>query len=251
MISPFIIKLYCKNRKLGYYVLAGLTLVTCLIPFTLAMIYDLPPGIVVTNIDDSSMDMVYTKPWCRFSPYGVGAMFGLMFYEMRNAEKLGNTFSSWIFYILGRSTLASWISLLSGVGLLTFLVFIRTPNNFLGVSNWGTFLNSLYVGFSRALYTIGLSLILLPMFSNQCKGIAKFLGAEIFAVLAKITFMAYLFHIFIVLYFNMDNYNSWYVSNLNLVVWSIGSFSITYIFSVGFSMMFESPFMNIERVFTG
>ena len=42
IISPFLISLYFKNWKAGYILICSLIVITCIIPFTLSMIYKIP-----------------------------------------------------------------------------------------------------------------------------------------------------------------------------------------------------------------
>ena len=45
LLSPLLISLYCKNRKLGYLLLTSLILLSCLIGFSLSLAYEFPPAI--------------------------------------------------------------------------------------------------------------------------------------------------------------------------------------------------------------
>ena len=42
IVSPFLIYLYCRSRKLGYGMLSGLIVITSIIPFAISMAYGIP-----------------------------------------------------------------------------------------------------------------------------------------------------------------------------------------------------------------
>ena len=60
----------------------GLIIASSVITFVICMIHDFPPVSQIGNPNyDVYMDLVYIKPWCRFGPYGVGGLLGMMYFE--------------------------------------------------------------------------------------------------------------------------------------------------------------------------
>ena len=62
--------------------------------------------------------------------------------------------------------------------------------------------------------------------------------------------MVYMFHILLEMYLYLNSYNSWYLSNLGNVFLGFGTTGIIYPAAIVISLLFESPFMNLERVLT-
>lgn len=83
LVSPFIIFAYCKSWKLGYSILTTAIIATCVIPFVLSMVYKIPATISLDQSEGAKQQekLIYTKPWSRFSTYGIGGIFGLMLFE--------------------------------------------------------------------------------------------------------------------------------------------------------------------------
>jgi peptidoglycan/LPS O-acetylase OafA/YrhL len=101
--------------------------------------------------------------------------------------------------------------------------------------------------FSRPLFVFGLALILMPCFLGQSRLVRLILGADFFAPLARLTFSIYLVHIFIIGYFLGSSKQMIYLENYILVFLCVGVTIISTIVAIPFSLLFEVPFMNLEK----
>ena len=101
--------------------------------------------------------------------------------------------------------------------------------------------------FSRAFFILGLALVLLPTFTGKLRGISAFLGSTFWTPLARLTFSTYLIHI-PVMYWNLGSQRTaHYVQTANLWFLTFSCATASYILAIPFSMLFEVPFMNLEK----
>jgi len=81
IMSPPLIILYCKNRRIGKLLVVSLITISMLINGILTLVWDLSmdwKSSKKTNVGD----LMYNKPWSRMGAYFVGAMFGISYFEL-------------------------------------------------------------------------------------------------------------------------------------------------------------------------
>ena len=86
LISPVIIWMYCKFRKGGYIALVTLQIACFISTFTTAYVGNFGAGMNSPKAKFND-DLIYERPWTRFGPFGVGAIFGLIYFEFTQREK--------------------------------------------------------------------------------------------------------------------------------------------------------------------
>eukprot|EP00345_Euplotes_harpa_P018688 CAMPEP_0168341000 /NCGR_PEP_ID=MMETSP0213-20121227/14404_1 /TAXON_ID=151035 /ORGANISM="Euplotes harpa, Strain FSP1.4" /LENGTH=154 /DNA_ID=CAMNT_0008347355 /DNA_START=1045 /DNA_END=1509 /DNA_ORIENTATION=+ len=99
----------------------------------------------------------------------------------------------------------------------------------------------------RPMFVFGLGLILMPTFVGRLRLIKSFLGAETFMVLARLNYMVYMVHCLVVLWIISDFKQPAYMVSLNEWFLAIGCVVISFIAAVPATLMFEAPFLNIEK----
>ena len=200
------------------------------------------------------MNVLYSKPWGRMGPYFVGAIFGFGFFELSFHEKypeLKETLSNRLYNILKNSRLISILWLIIGIGLTALYTFPmqkyfidcgQKPSNC-----WNVFPSFLYNLTSRPFFVFGFAIVLAPTYVGRLRFIKNLLGSNIFAVLGRLNYSAYLIHILVLLWFLNDTRQAIYYNSLNLWFMTIGVTIATFFFSIPFTLMWEAPFMNIEK----
>lgn len=106
-------------------------------------------GIMITldNTAVNFFNLVYMRPWTRFATYGVGAIFGFMYFEYKNDQKrmqnseeenFQPSLSSKIMISPKYSSKITYGMFISGLFLTTFFVFIQAGfyNAKLNVNPW-------------------------------------------------------------------------------------------------------------------
>jgi len=56
-------------------------------------------------------------------------------------------------------------------------------------------------------------------------------------------------HILFIFYFFTANFNTQYISNINQIFLGFGALVFVYLVSLPVSVLFEAPFMNLEKTF--
>ena len=259
IVSPVLVLAYCINRKFGYISTISFILTSMIINGSLTLYGNVSPMLVSENID--SANLMYGKPWTRMGAYFVGAVFGLSYFEFSKKEnhmELSYSTFNKIYTHLEKSKITCYIFLVFGIGLTALYVFpLRNYAQECGTfmvgtageakNCWSIVPSFLYNLTSRPLFVLGVSLIIIPTFVGRLTLIKGLLSAEIFSVMARISYIAYLIHPLVIFWFIFDQRQAMYVSNLNQWFFAIGNLVVTYAFSIPFSLLSEAPFMNIEK----
>jgi len=126
MISPPIIFLYCKGkRKIAYSILILLTTLSVICNGVFTYAFDF--GINASGNEKYS-NLLYSKPWTRFAPYGFGAIVGLLYFEYRTKkdqfdEAFGNKFYDWASRV---NRLGRVVIFMAGASIILFIILIPT-----------------------------------------------------------------------------------------------------------------------------
>ena len=112
-------------------------------------------------------DLMYERPWTRFGSYGVGALFGWMYYEFTQRDKpeFADSIFNKLFRAMEKSFFLSYGIIIVGLGLMTAMVFgIDGPIR--GTYQWPRFPSALYNTFSRSIWVLGLGMVIIPTYVN-------------------------------------------------------------------------------------
>ena len=251
LMTPPLIFLYCKNRLIGFactFLMVFIAMMTnCII--TAVKGY----SITLSGGDGEGGDYVYIKPWFRMGPYFVGGLIGLAFFEYASKEKyphLENTIAAGIFTKLKQSRVVSMAFFVVGFGLTALYVFpLRNFYVDCGFTDncWSNFTSSIYNATCRPFFVLGVGLCVIPCFVGRLRVIQAILGNEIMAVLARLNYMVYMIHCIILIWIISDQKQAGYINSLNQWYFSIGGAVLSFLFAIPATLMFEVPFMNIEK----
>ena len=257
IVSPILVFLYCKNRRVAYILAITLVVISMAINGALTVVFDITPVLSSKKFDAGNW--MYGKPWSRMSAYFVGGIIGLSYFEFSKKDtylELEFTTFNKFYRHLKSSGMTSFMLCLIGIGLtaaFSFPIgsfysrcgFTMDPNE--NPNCWKPFPSLIFNLTSRPFFVVGVALIILPTFVGRLAIIKGFLSAEIFSVLARISYMAYLIHPIVLFWYIFDQRQGAYVNNLNQWFFAIGSTVMTYFFSLIFSLFCEAPFMNLEK----
>mmetsp|Transcript_23190 Transcript_23190/g.25732 ORF Transcript_23190/g.25732 Transcript_23190/m.25732 type:complete len:519 (+) Transcript_23190:580-2136(+) len=259
LVSPIIILAYCKNRFAGY----GLTSLFILFNVVFNMAMTAKHNLAINQTFDNPadfMNIIYMKSWARFAPYGIGGILGFMYYEYKSDVKkeredpsniVRPSLSTKIFRCSKSSHLVTYGCLLVGLSITSFLVFIQIDfyRKKLMTDPWNKFSNMLFNGFSRGLFVVGVTLIILPTFQNRLSWIKYLLSSDFMCVLGRLTFSVYLLHTPFQIFFMADIRQGQWINNLNGWWFMLSTLTISFLMAIPFSMYCEVPFMNLEKHF--
>ena len=98
LVTPPILYVFCKNRKVGYALFYLLLLGSMLYNGILFGVYNI--SIIESSKEIDVPSLIYVKPWARIGAYIIGWLFGLGIFELKMKEKhpeLKNTLSNLFF----------------------------------------------------------------------------------------------------------------------------------------------------------
>ena len=243
LISPIIIWLYLKRKS------AGLTCISVLLfgSLSLGLYYAFADNVYAgaTYAQEEAWYVdIYKNPLVRVPPYLVGTALALIYRSTKEAK------SQAAFEKIKNSKLASWIVELSGVALISLLVWLpaQVQNN---PSNWSPWFHHVFMALNRFLFSIGLLLIVLPTLAGSKTVIRWILSAGFWTPLATLTFATYLIHVVVLLNYVYSEKSTYYFSHLN-VLWEMVPFVLMSLFgALIIHLVIEAPVGKIETTIRG
>ena len=134
--------------------------------------------------------------------------------------------------------------------LINYAIFINVlPNNTEAkLSNYiAAFMNT----FNKSLFVIGLGTILHLTFLGHFNIIKKFLGFPLFTMIARVSFGIYLFHYYLIILYYTSTATNIFFRFSDITFLSIGIFILTIPVSLFLGALFESPVINLTKMFIG
>ena len=233
----------------AYLLMMFLMLLSMLFNGIVAGIYNV--SITGNSKEIPTEDIVYEKPWSRVGAYLVGCFIGFSIFELKLKEKyreLSNTFFNSMYLKLQESRILSLIFSIVGTGFTSMVIFPLGGAYTCKEENWwARFPSALYAMLARPLFVFGVGLIVMPTIVGRLRFLIHFLGSETFSVLARLTYVVYMIHIVIMLWVLLDVRQGLYASSLGQWIFGIGTWVISFLVAIPVSMMWEVPFLNIEK----
>jgi len=239
VISPLFLYPLWRWPVIGFSLLASLLIGTWTTTAIMSYYYDLIPMFVgVTHTKDfeayatkmwDSFDLIYDKPYCRIAPYIIGVALGFILYRVNRRKN----FLTWWQQLLGW-VIAAFCSLSVVFGLY-HVEMSRTTSLF-------------YNSLCRTSFSIGLAWLIFVCETGHGGFIAKLLSWKFLLPLSRLTYCAYLIHpIFIHAYY-LSYQTAFYFTEFIAVTTFLGFLLMSYAAAFMFSVLFESPLMNLEKL---
>ena len=184
----------------------------------------------------------YVKPYCRINPYLVGMALGYIIWKV----------NQWKSQTGDRRALKLRLTILSTISwpvsfTLCFALVYGLYSSFHG-HLMSEFENILYLGLSRTLWGLGLSLLIFICYSGMGGPIDTFLSWGVFVPLSRLTFTAYLIHpIVISASLSSLRYTLVY-EDTSFVYMIVGLVTLSYGAAAVFAVCIEFPLANIEEM---
>lgn len=245
VISPPIIILLYHRRKLGLAILFFIQFACSAFNFYIVTVKKFNPAYARTG--DDYYSVYYMKPWNRIFPYSVGLITALFLYSHNNEHADQSNFKR-ITNIIDRSRCVRWFMYATGSIGCIFLILIMYP-----INNWPDdvpqFWSSMYLTFTKGFFVICMVLIIFPALLGHGKLVKLVLGFDFFIPLARLTFGTYMIHAIFMQHemFNTPRgrWMSFSTSMLYTICWMVVSYFMSFIFTI----LFETPCINLEKHF--
>lgn len=255
IISPIILFVYHKKKIAGWSLIGALNVLSILSSGLIAYHFNLHVSLFAPQNTEDYGPYYYSKPYVRVAPYAIGLGVGMILYSCRVYKANGRVYDKFSVKI-GELFDKEWFRYLSfiiGLGLVSLIVFIQYDN----MSNpgpdgkynsWGEHRNIAFMAFDRFVFTLGLTMIIMPSLLGYMKLLTSFLGASAWTPLARINFAIYLIHYNILFTVYINQHTELYFSEYYLIRDTIYFFFISAIAGFLVTMFIEFPCMNLERV---
>ncbi|XP_073967726.1 nose resistant to fluoxetine protein 6-like [Bombus fervidus] len=176
-----------------------------------------------------TLTYLYIRPWCRISPYLIGMatchLLTKCNYKLRLSKK---------FLVLG------WT-----LAILCNCSILFTPLN----QNMPLNLAVLYLALSRTGWALGIAWLVVACTTNHGGIVNKILSLDIFVILGKLTYGAYLLNPVTILLAYSLNYYVFYVNIVNFGMYSVTMVICSFSASILLSATIEMPFISLVGLY--
>ncbi|XP_011168771.1 nose resistant to fluoxetine protein 6 [Solenopsis invicta] len=175
------------------------------------------------------LDVLYFPPWLRIGPYIIGMITGYIIVRLnKNISLKKNT-------IILCWTLGSACNIFVLFGLCNRQISILST--------------AIYVALSRTVWGIGIAWIVIVCFTKHGGIVKELLTSKIWIPLSRLTYCAYLLNPFIINSIRLHNETSVHLEFLSMSAMVIGHFGLSYFCAYALSLIAESPFILLMRIF--
>jgi peptidoglycan/LPS O-acetylase OafA/YrhL len=197
----------------------------------------------------------YIKPWSRITPYILGLYFCELFLETplylkekgKEDENDMHIFQKINLFFINNN-IACVILFIFSLILINISVFCAYFTNYYDIP---IIYHAYMLTFTKILFVFGLGCIVHLTFLGKFKFIYNILTLNIFTIVSRITYGIYLLHMFIILLVLTSLSNLLYMSFLELSIIAAGVFTIAIFVSFFFSLLIESPIINLTKKLLG
>ena len=180
-----------------------------------------------------NFDSYYIKPYFRFPAYAVGILLGFITFKHPPLT----------FYMPKYVNVIGWI-----FSLTTFSVVLYSLTGIFHGHYPSFFESALYNCLSRPLWSLALSWVIFSCMHGYGGIINTFLCWKLWVPLGKLTYMVYLIHPLLMVFYYSTSEQKFLYSDLNYAFAYIGLLTVTYITSFFAVLMIESPLVQIEKL---
>ncbi|TRY72279.1 hypothetical protein TCAL_08592 [Tigriopus californicus] len=246
LIGPPLVWIMWHYRRIGWTVAGVALAVSCAVPGILTGIRDWPPSITFTIMSLDWMDKFYVRPYNRAAPYIWGVIFGYIMhhlpkkYHRREGEKI-----HW-YYILAGWLISALICLSCIFGLTE--KWLVNFSCILSEKCFSTTEAVFFAAFSRLAWAIGISWVIFACQTGYAGFIGHVLGYPLWNPLSRMTYECYLIHLPMIYAFHKSRKSVMYFDKFFMFYVFMGHLIVSVILSVFLTLMFESPFIGLEKL---
>ncbi|CAI2354843.1 unnamed protein product [Caenorhabditis sp. 36 PRJEB53466] len=237
LVAPIVLVAFYFSHILGaLLVLSGL-IGSIITAYVLYGTYDLPAD-ALSGDQNAFGIYLYTKPWIRCIPYLVGMLTGyfLAAYGKRKIRL------HWILAVFG------WI-IAFGIG----AACIFTTYDYDKGSYWNTFDKATYFNFSRLLWAVAVSWVIVANHMGWGGPIDAFMSHPVWQPFGRLSYCTYIVHWMVLFwYLNIGQTpfhyaNSWQV----FLYYAMPVTILSFVFAFFWSCLFEIPILKLEKMLIG
>ena len=244
---PFVVLAYIKNRKVGYTIVWILLLANVIVTFVVSEVGDHP----ITIFKDLNPRTIYHQPTTRFGAYVVGILFGFLYHEYMKAKKYpelnGQVGARFYNHVYNSKSTRLAFYLVSSF-FMVFLILIPHSELKSPEKVWPQFLSSLFNSLHRIVFVASMGLFLASPMVGRNPFMRSVLGGKFWAPWAKLTFMAYLWHVLVIGFILVQLHTAYYFTKKTILFTYFTAVFLTYLVWIPLSLLIEAPIMQLERL---
>lgn len=234
VIAPLLVLTMHFNLLVGLTVILGILILGLFITAYLVILFGLKSSTyagVSFLLSDPTMDLIYTKPWSRISPYIVGFLLGYVLYRK---VKLS---------LSNEKTVAFFASLWTAVGLILLSCVFGL---FFKLDIEETAKHVIYTAFSRFMWASALALIVFACHNGYGGYVNSFLSMQLWIPLSRMTFCVFLVHPIVLTVLYGDFQTSSFDHTSILV--NVSAVMLSYAVAIALCLSVEMPCGKIETI---
>jgi peptidoglycan/LPS O-acetylase OafA/YrhL len=234
-VSPFFIYLFWRHRRAGWLALLSALVASTVVIMALAAHFDSAVGVA------QDFDHIYVKPYCRIQPYLVGVATAFVLAHLGKDA--------------GRFRPRNAVLLLAAAFALLFTLVFATYGNFKGAASmqgsWSLGSRVVFLGTSRMLVGVALSVIALVCFYNRGNYANRVLASPRWIPLAKLSFSTYLLHPIIIQYVYLRRHRFIHYTPTTMMVYWLAFVPLSYACGLFLYVVVEAPLVQLEQIARG
>lgn len=255
-VSPIILILYIKVHKyIGWISVISICLMCIISTGAIAEYYNLKPALLSTANGVNYMFYYYVKPYTRVAPYALGMACGFIVYTMRRFKDKNEVYDR-IAYFIGNAQekkIVRYGTFLFGLCLINVMIFTqydicKYPGKTYKYDHWSDEGNWIYLALQRFTYGLGLSIMFVPVLLGHFSWIINFMGMYVWSILARLTFVVYLIHLYIMTIAMLSKKTSDQYDLYNNIRDFVFYAVLSFICAIPIVLVVEMPAGNLEKM---
>ena len=231
---------------------AGLMAVGVIVTSSIASAYNFKVAyIAYENYSHDFLLKIMAKPYCRIAAYLLGAYCAATFFAIK-VEETEDLLMRRLIYFLKKTTLGAPICFLVGLGTIAFTVFIQRPvyedwrNGYAGWTDSG---NETFLGFEHLLFSLGLSLVLLPALVGEVRWVRKILEQPFWRPLSRLSLSVVLTQVAVIQVLFAAEQRGYYWQRAMVFKDFVLVLALSYFFGLLVYFLIQAPAKNLIRIY--
>ena len=254
-IFPIVIVLYTQFRKeMGWICIGFLCIIGIIGSGFAEYIYRFSPS-HLSSTESKLFDYQYTKLQSHIGPYSLGVACGFIIYSYRKHQDTKIIYDKYALYIAKtqENKCIRIYTFIAGLVLLNIIFFAtydlhHYPGEDMSYNHWSFIGNLFYVAFENIIFTLGVTLVLLPLLLGHFQPIINFMSLYFWNVLAKLSYGGYLVNYYIIRITFESQKSALILSNVENFKNIIYFFIFSIFLALPLFLCIESPATNLEKL---
>ena len=246
LVSPFVLFLYTRNKKIGLASLWSLLGISFLISFLVSYKNHFKIDTIGENNDNTEFfNLYYSKPWIRCDVYILGLILGIFYLNYKNKDNY-LTLKRW----LNNTYYLHIVCYAIGILLVNLMIWLIIPIQKVNDSSvWNDTQHIFYLIFHRFTFVFGFVLVILPGLLTGKDVVYEILSFRLFTPLGRLTYCTYLVHLIVLARTSFGTNQSFYASNEAFIYVALTDLVISLFAGFVLSVVAEVPLLTIEKHF--